>query len=74
MTSLEDKARAAKNFSFLVAESNVSGELKLDDMELSTIPSEIWKAGQLIKSISMQRRSSIAWLMAENEVPFVHLS
>jgi len=55
MTSLEDKARAAKNFSFLVSESNVSGELKLDDMELSTIPSEIWKAGQLIKSISMQR-------------------
>lgn len=55
MTSLDDKARAAKNFSYLVSESNVSGDLKLDDMELSSIPSEIWKMGQLIKSVSMQR-------------------
>ncbi len=55
MTSLEDKARAAKNFSFLVSESNVSGDLKFDDMELTMIPSEIWKMGQVIKNISMQR-------------------
>lgn len=55
MTSLEDKARAAKNFSFLVSEANVSGDLKLDDMELSIIPSELWKMGQVIKSISLQR-------------------
>jgi leucine-rich repeat protein SHOC2 len=55
MTSLEDKARAARNFSYLVSESNVSGDLKLDDMELTSIPSEIWKMGQVIKSISMQR-------------------
>jgi Leucine-rich repeat (LRR) protein len=55
MTSLDDKARAAKNFSYLVSEANVSGDLKLDDMDLSMIPSEIWKMGQVIKSISLQK-------------------
>jgi Leucine-rich repeat (LRR) protein len=55
MTSLEDKARAAKNFSFLVSEANVSGDLKLDEMGISNIPSEVWKMGQVIKVISLQR-------------------
>lgn len=55
MTSLQEKARVAKNFAFLVSEANVTGDLNIDDMDLSSIPSEIWKMGQVIKSISMKR-------------------